>query len=120
QQFIGTYGDRNKGLSYYNVGAEIQGEWQGDNITVISSPDGMTFTADNKTELFEWNDIQQFGTLAVVLQKSNEAIWTIALSENFIVESDASIAQEGNISIYKATLDKEQPITLYYKGSGEL
>jgi len=116
QQFIGTYGDRNKGLSYYYVGAEIQGVWKSNNITVVSSPDGISVTENNHTEQFEWDDIHQFGTLAVVLKKNNEAIWTISLNENFVVESDSTIEKEGNITIYKAVIENEQPVVLHYKG----
>lgn len=117
QQFIGTYGDRGSGGSYYYVGAEIHGHWQGENIDVISDTEGITVIKDGKTELFEWNDIQQFGTLAVVLKKNNEAVWTVSLNENFEIHSDASKATVGNISIYEATLEKNEPIILHYSGS---
>ena len=117
QQFIGTYGDRSGGLSYYYVGPEIHGVWQGGNITVVSSPDGITVTANNEEELFEWDNIQQFGTLAIVLRANNEAVWTIALNENYVVDSESSKAKEGNISIYKANIEKERPLILDYKYS---
>lgn len=115
QQFIGTYGDRKNGLSYYNVGPEIQGIWQGDNVKVISNPEGISVTEDNETELFEWDNIKQFGTLAVVLMENNEAVWTISLHENFVVHSDASETMTGNITLYKASMGKEQALTLNYK-----
>ncbi|WP_240455723.1 hypothetical protein [Virgibacillus sp. Bac332] len=58
-----------------------------------------------------------FGTLAVVLKKNNEAAWTISLNENFEVDSAASQSNVGNIRLYKATLEENQPITLHYKSS---
>ncbi|WP_068674251.1 hypothetical protein [Oceanobacillus sp. Castelsardo] len=119
QQFIGTYGDRGSGRSYYYVGAEIHGRWQGENIHVVSDTEGISVTKDGKTELFEWSDIQQFGTLAVVLKKNNEAVWTISLNENFEVHSDASESTVGNITIYEATMEKNKPITLHYSEEPE-
>src|SRR5690625_2736378 len=82
QQYIGTYGDRAGGSSYYYVGAEIHGIWQGDNVELVSDTEGISVTANGKSELFEWDNIHQFGTLAVVLKKNNEAVWTISLNRS--------------------------------------
>lgn len=114
-QFIGTYGDRKAGLSYYYVGAEIQGVWRGENIEVISSPEGISVSENKKMELFTWDNIEQFGTLAVVLKKDNEAVWTISLNDNFEVQSDDTTPIVGNISLYKPTMGKHQPVILHYK-----
>lgn len=114
QQFVGTYGDRKGGLSYYYVGAEIHGVWQGDNVTVTSGPDGINVTVGNESELFSWENLEQFGTLAIVLKRDNEAAWTIALKENFEVHSDASKPTVGNISLYKAIMEENQPVILNY------
>ncbi|WP_163970432.1 hypothetical protein [Oceanobacillus halotolerans] len=115
QQFIGTYGDRGSGSSYYYVGAEIHGRWEGSDVSVVSNTEGISVTENGETELFEWENMEQFGTLAVVLKKNNEAVWTISLNENFKVHSAASEPTVGNISLYKATMEENQPITLHYK-----
>lgn len=112
QQFIATYGDRGGGTSYYYVGAEIHGTWEGDDVKVISAPEGITVNVNRETELFEWENIVQFGTLAVVLRKNDEAVWTISLSENFKVDSDSYEKREGNIRLYKAIMENNRPITL--------
>lgn len=117
QQFIGTYGDRGSGRSYYYVGAEIHGIWQGNNIEVLSDRKGISVTVNGEIELFEWNNIQQSGTLAVVLKRNNEAVWTISLNKNYKIISDASEQNVGNISIYKATMEENEPIILHYKDS---
>ncbi|ASK64085.1 hypothetical protein CFK37_18960 [Virgibacillus phasianinus] len=117
QQYVGTYGDRGSGRSYYYVGAEIHGKWQGNNIEVISDTKGITVTENGESELFDWDSIHQFGTLAVVLKKNDEAVWTISLNENFEVHSAASEKTVGTISLYKATMGDSQPIILRYKGS---
>lgn len=116
QQFIGTYGDRKNGRSYYNVEAEIHGKWQGDNARVETEELGISITVDDHTELFEWNTIEQFGTLAIVLKKNNEAVWTIGLNEDFKVYSDATKPTVGNIILYKATMEENQPLILDYQG----
>lgn len=115
QQYIATYGDRGGAIAYYYVGAEIQGEWHGETIELISAPEGISVTENGETELFDWDDIHQFGTLAVVLTKNEEAVWTVSLNENFEVHSDASEPMVGNISLYKATMENNQPITLHYQ-----
>lgn len=100
-------------MSYYYVGAEIHGVWQGDNIKVVTNSEGISVTENNRTERFEWKNIQQFGTLAIVLRKNNEAVWTISLNENFVVHAYSSKPTVGNISIYKASMGKNQPLTLH-------
>lgn len=114
QQFIGTYGDRGSGSSYYYVGPEIHGNWVGDNTQVISNTEGISVTENGKTELFDWDHIVQFGTLAIVLMRESEAAWTISLDENFEVHSDASAIQTGDISLYEASMEENKPITLHY------
>jgi hypothetical protein len=112
QQFIGTYGDRGGGRSYYYVGAEIHGQWQAGHTKVVSSTKGISVTEDGATELFEWDRIVQFGTLAVVLKKKDQAVWTLSLNEDFKVHSDASEPNTGTIRLYRATMDNNQPLTL--------
>jgi hypothetical protein len=116
QQFIGTYGDRGGGIAYYYVAAEMYGAWQKDDVKVVSDTEGITVTTNGKAELFDWEHIHQFGTLAVVLKRDNEAVWTIALDENFVVHSDAAEPKVGHIILYEATMEEEQPIILDYEG----
>ncbi|MCO7125359.1 hypothetical protein NIE88_06210 [Sporolactobacillus shoreicorticis] len=113
QQFIGTYGDRGGGRSYYYVGAEIHGQWQGGSALVISGTKGILVTEDGANELFEWNRIVQYGTLAVVLKRNDQAVWTLALNKDFEVHSDASEPTTGTIRLYRATMGNNQPVTLH-------
>lgn len=116
-QFIATYGDRNSGLSYYNVGPEIQGKWQGGDLEMISDTDGITVIEKKGiTERYDWDHIVQFGTLAIVLMKNNEPVWTIALDTNFKVESDSSKFPTNEIILYRATMEENQPIQMQFKG----
>jgi hypothetical protein len=112
QQFIGTYGDRGGGRSYYYVSAEIHGQWQAGHTKVVSGTKGISVTEDGATELFEWDRIVQVGTLAVVLKRNDQAVWTLSLNEDFEVHSDASEPITGTIRLYRATMENNQPLTL--------
>lgn len=114
EHFVATYGDRKDGISYYNVGPEIHGVWKGNGVELVSDTEGITIKEHNESELFKWEDIQQYGTLAVVLKRNNEAIWTIFLNENFVVHTDSTEPMVGNISLYKVTMEQNQPETLQY------
>lgn len=114
EHFVATYGDRKNGISYYNVGAEIHGTWREDNVEVTSGTEGILVNEKDRTELFKWEDIQQYGTLAVVLKRNNEPIWTISLNENFVVHADSTKPMVGNISLYKVTMEHNRPEILEY------
>ncbi|TKC19016.1 hypothetical protein [Robertmurraya kyonggiensis] len=114
EHFVATYGDRKDGISYYNVGAEIHGVWQGSNLEVTSGSEGISVKENNVAELFKWKDIQQYGTQAVVLKRNKEPIWTISLNENFVVQSDSTGPMVGNISLCKVTMDQVVPVTLQF------
>lgn len=111
-QFIATYGSRDGGSSYYYVGPEIQGIWQGENVEVISDPEGITVTLDGESELFEYDHVVQFGTIAIVLIRENEAVWTIALNESIEIDTASSKQTTGEISLYKATMEETAPFKL--------
>lgn len=116
-QYIGTYGDRGSGGSYYYVGPSIHGRWSGENAEVISNQEGITVRQNGEMDTFNWDQVVQFGTLAVVLVNNGEAAWTISLNENFVVQSDSSVPPIGDISLYKAAMEENDPIKLTYKGS---
>lgn len=111
-QFIATYGTRSDDNSYYNISPEIRGLWKGGNIEVISDEQGITVVHDRKTELFEHDHVVQFGTIAIVLTRGNEAAWTIALHENIQIDTAGNRQPTGDISLYKATMEETEPIIL--------
>lgn len=112
-QYIGTYGDRGGGTSYYYVGAEIHGRWVGENVEFLSGPDGISIDFNGKQEHYDWENIVQFGTLAVVLTENDEAKWTIALGENIKIDSNSYEPHSGEIILYKATMGDTEPINLH-------
>lgn len=118
-QFIATYGDRGDGYSYYHVGPQIQGIWQGENAEVISDTNGITVTQNGESELFEFDHVVHFGTIAIVLTRGNEAAWTIALNENIKIDTGTYIPHTGEITLYQATMEEMEPIILRYQGLHE-
>jgi len=113
-QYVGTYGDRGGGGSYYYVGPSIHGKWRGENVTVTTTAEGITVQEDGEPQSFDWDHVVQFGTLAIVLVNNNQAQWTIALNENFLIESQETIPPTGEITLYKATMTDRKPMRLEY------
>ncbi|MGE7185406.1 hypothetical protein ACQKKK_15800 [Peribacillus sp. NPDC006672] len=67
-----------------------------------SNTDGITVIDSGKMEIFDWEIIVQFATLAIVFVRENQAVWTISLKESFVVHSEAGLPQSGEISLYEA------------------
>lgn len=116
-QYIATYGDRGSGNSYYNVGPQLQGTWSGNNAKVICKQTGITITHNGMSKTYDWKDIVQFGTLAIVLVENNQAQWTIALDENFKVNSATTTPQTGDIILYEATMKENKLTVLHLQAS---
>jgi hypothetical protein len=116
-QYIGTYGDREGGVSYSYVGPSIQGTWEGKNARVISTTEGITIDNNGEMKRYDWDSVIQFGTLAVVLLRNNQAHWTIALNEDFKSNSNEPAPPSGTITLYKATMDHVESVTLKYVSS---
>lgn len=117
QQFIATYGDRGIGGSYYEVGAVTRGRWGGESVEMRNNTEGITIITKATSETFSWDQVIQYGTLALVLMKDNQAVWTIALDEDFDAEAiNDGKQQTGNITLYKATMDDNEPINLEFQG----
>ncbi|MEI3606590.1 hypothetical protein SPD48_12860 [Pseudogracilibacillus sp. SE30717A] len=116
QAFIGTYGDRNEGVAYYYVGAEIQGVWENEDVSVVSSPDEIQVIENGNTTVYDWDQIHQFGTLAIVLEKEQEADWVIALGKDFKLRSvETGNSPAGSIILYKVGIENKEVDTLNYK-----
>lgn len=119
QAFVGTYGDRKQGISYYDVGAEMQGVWQKGDVKVESSPEGIQVVDHGEASLFEWSEVKQFGTLAIVLEKKQEANWVIALNEDIKLHSNSTEPPTGSISLYKTTMGSDELYRLKFQSDNE-
>ncbi|MFS8186119.1 hypothetical protein ACMG4J_05040 [Rossellomorea marisflavi] len=111
-QFIGTYGDRGQGSSYTNVALSFPGTWKEGDLTLTSTTDGLILQRDHEVERYTWENIVQFGTLAVVLTENDEAQWTIALGEDFISHENDPDPPAGSIYLYEATDENNEPVPL--------
>ncbi|GAE92323.1 hypothetical protein JCM21714_1313 [Gracilibacillus boraciitolerans JCM 21714] len=69
---------------------------------------------------FDWDHVQQFGTLAIVLSENDQAEWTIALGgEDFSFDDNTPEPPTGEIILYKAKLKDAEAIALEYKGEAQ-
>lgn len=109
--YVATYGDRGNG-NYYNVAPAISGDWQtfsqyGNLIKIIVDSKGITIKKDGNTELFEYINIKQFGTTAIVLYEEEKPKYVIALNQDCKIESSKGIVnQGGTITFSEVSMDK--------------
>lgn len=111
-QYIGTYGDRGSGISYYYVGSALHGDWRGNDSSISTHTEGITVEQGGSKETFNWDQIVQFGTLAVVLVDDYEAKWTIALNDDFEIDSSSGIGVAGTISLFQASMEDNEILIL--------
>ncbi|MFW0781351.1 hypothetical protein ACM6N5_13900 [Rossellomorea marisflavi] len=111
-QFIGTFGDRGQGSSYTNVALSFPGTWKGENFILTSTTEGLTVKHGDEVERFSWENIVQFGTLAVVLTENDEARWTVALGGDFISHENDPAPPSGSIYLYEAIDGSNEPVPL--------
>ena len=112
-QYIGTYGYRGD-PNYINVGPNLSGKWESESGNILVNPEGIYITVDGDSNHYDWDDIVQFGTLAIVLVKKNQANWTISLDKDFNDQSDNFLSKSGHITLYKADFNDHEPIRLQY------
>ncbi|WP_099352933.1 hypothetical protein [Fredinandcohnia onubensis] len=111
-QYIGTYGDRGSGNFYYYVGSALHGDWRGSNSSISTQTEGITVEHGGRKETFNWDQIVQFGTLAVVLVKDHEAKWTIALNDDFGMDLNSGIGVAGTISLFQTSMEDKEILIL--------
>ena len=112
-QYIGTYGYR-EDPNYKHVGPTISGKWESDQGEILVDTKGIHVFMDGNSEHYDWKEVVQFGTLAVVLVKNNQAEWTISLDENFKDNLNNSLPPSGHITLYKADFSSNEPIQLHF------
>ncbi|MGG4168922.1 hypothetical protein ABEW00_15885 [Rossellomorea vietnamensis] len=114
-QYIGTYGARDSGISYTYVGPTIQGQWKGNDVRIDSTPKGISIDYHGKSgPNYDWDNVVQFGTIAIVLMRDGEAEWTIGLNENFQSHSNDPKPPSGEITLYRASMDRVESVRLKF------
>ena len=92
REFVVTYGDRGDGVSYYYVLNALLGNWQvfitnGKPTQMLVDSKGIKITKDGKSEIFEYNECKQYGTIALVLYKNEVPKYVIGLDKNCEIDN---------------------------------
>ncbi len=118
RQYIGTFGDRGDGLSYYTVIGAIRGSWALDAIhndrqKITVDGGRITITNEDSSETFDQSDCAQFGTLALVLFRDGKPRWTIALNGDCKLNDLNIIEDGGTITLCEVSMDKTAALTYF-------
>lgn len=102
--FVGTYGDRGNGISYYNVIGSLSGDWekvsQDDLDYEMSVENGIvTIIHDHLQEEFQVNDIKQNGTIAATLYHNNQPQYVLVMNENVTLNDNYLVKNDGHIQL---------------------
>ena len=129
REFVVTYGDRGDGISYYYVANALLGNWQvftrnGKPTQMLVDINGIKITKDDKSEIFEYNECKQYGTIALVLYKNEVPKYVIGLDKNCEIDNKTNIIKkDGTITLAEISMDKTKLESLYcmtYKNDNDL
>ncbi len=129
REFVVTYGDRGDGVSYYYVANALLGNWQvftrnGKPTQMLVDSNGIKITKDGKSEIFEYNECKQYGTIALVLYKNEVPRYVIGLDKNCEIDNKTNIIKkDGTITLAEISMDKTKLESLYcmtYKNANDL
>lgn len=129
REFVVTYGARGHSESYYRVAAAITGNWQvftqyGNATQMLVNRKGITIKKNGKSEIFEYENCKQYGTISLVLYKDDVPKYVIALDKNCEVDEVTDIIKKGGtISLSEISMEKTISESLYcttYKNENDL
>lgn len=129
REFVVTYGDRGNGISYYYVTTALIGNWKvftqyGNATQMTVDSKGITIKKNEKSELFEYEDCKQYGTIALVLYKNNVPKYVIGLDKNCKIDEKTNIIKKGGtITLSEISMEKTMLESLYcmtYKNENDL
>lgn len=129
REFVVTYGYRGDGISYYYVANALLGNWQvftrnGKPTQMLVDSNGIKITKDDKSEIFEYNECKQYGTIALVLYKNEVPKYVIGLDKNCEIDNKTNIIKkDGTITLAEISMDKTKLESLYcmtYKNANDL
>lgn len=129
REFVVTYGDRGNGISYYYVTTAISGNWQvftqyGNATQMLVDSKGITIKKNGKSELFEYENCKQYGTISLVLYKNDVPKYVIALDKNCEIDEKTNIIKKGGtITLSEISMEKTVSESLYcmtYKNENDL
>lgn len=113
-QYVATYGDRSDGISYYWVGAALQGSWSADTVDsagwALEIGNGEIRIGDGAgLETFASEDCIQFGTTALVLCKNGRPVWTLAMGEDCRMEG-GTLQPGGSVIACRVSMERTAPL----------
>lgn len=129
REYVVTYGDRGDGISYYYVTNALLGNWQvftinGKATQMLVDSKGIKITKDGESELFEYDECKQYGTIALVLYKNEVPKYVIGLDKNCEIDNETNIIKkDGTITLAEISMDKTKLESLYcmtYKNADDL
>lgn len=129
REFVVTYGDRGNGISYYHVTTALTGNWQvftqyGNATQMLVDSKGITIKKNGESNIFEYENCKQYGTIALVLYKNNVPKYVIGLDKNCEIDEKTNIIKKGGtITLSKISMEKTISESLYcmtYKNENDL
>lgn len=115
RQYLATFGDRGDGISYADPLASMQGHW------IEEGPENERFevTVDTVIKVkrgelswcFETSDCERFGTIAVTLDKGEDAVFALVMNRDCRL-NDYQIAKGGTLTLCPVSLNETEPVIL--------
>lgn len=127
--FVATFGDRGSGISYYYVYNSLLGDWQvknnqSDNTKISVEAQRIILKKDRGFEEFSYDECEQFGTTAIVLNKNSIPKYVIALNEDCELDEQTNIIKKGGtITLSEISIKRTETENLYcitYKNENDL
>ena len=91
---------------------------------MLVDSNGIKITKDDKSEIFEYNECKQYGTIALVLYKNEVPKYVIGLDKNCEIDNKTNIIKkDGTITFAEISMDKTKLESLYcmtYKNANDL
>ena len=112
-QYLETMGDRGEGISYLDPLTAMGGVWgSADGTTVTLEGGEVVVTVQGETKVYQSEDCQRFGTLALTLCEKGFPRWSLIMNEDCQLNRDDRIAQGGTLTLCPVSLEETEPLLL--------
>ena len=115
REYVATYGDRGNGVSYSYVFNVLQGDWltlekEGNHTRLNTNRRSIIIYKNGKTETFDYSDIKQYGTIAIVLYQNELPRYVVALNKDCSIDDKTHIIKDGGtITVVEVSMKKTIP-----------
>lgn len=117
--YAATYGDRSSdGNSYYSVSNAVMGTWNaadsgGDSVSFISDLKGIKITYNGSEYTYNYSNIKQYGTTALILSGEYTDEYIIALNEDCVIDETAGLIKNGGTVSLCRIGETSAPVKMY-------